>query len=245
MRMRLFGVLAACICAVASTAQAELLINFEAPTYTTGGVSGQDGWTTISTGSAVISSTAPLAGSQSLVVGGGNGAAIYAQHTLTGGGLVDGAVVSALIEIAYPSYDSNYFQLTRSTDNGAYAGLEFNYAASGSIGARVAESSTGPVSLGNFTKGNLLNVSFTLDFTNQQYVAKVVDLTAATSITSDPLGFSTSATPTTAEAGKASFIGWSAAMKIDNLTATPEPGTLALLTSGLIGLLCYAWRKRK
>jgi hypothetical protein len=34
---------------------------------------------------------------------------------------------------------------------------------------------------------------------------------------------------------------------VDNvrLTATPEPGTLALLTTGLIGLVCYAWRKRK
>jgi hypothetical protein len=28
-------------------------------------------------------------------------------------------------------------------------------------------------------------------------------------------------------------------------TAVPEPGTLALLASGLIGLLCYAWKKRK
>ena len=27
--------------------------------------------------------------------------------------------------------------------------------------------------------------------------------------------------------------------------AVPEPGALALLASGLIGLLCYAWRKRK
>ena len=25
----------------------------------------------------------------------------------------------------------------------------------------------------------------------------------------------------------------------------PEPGTLVLLATGLIGLLCYAWRKRK
>jgi hypothetical protein len=28
-------------------------------------------------------------------------------------------------------------------------------------------------------------------------------------------------------------------------TATPEPGTLVLLASGLIGLLAYAWRKRR
>jgi hypothetical protein len=28
-------------------------------------------------------------------------------------------------------------------------------------------------------------------------------------------------------------------------TTIPEPGTLALLAAGLVGLLCYAWRKRK
>jgi hypothetical protein len=30
-----------------------------------------------------------------------------------------------------------------------------------------------------------------------------------------------------------------------NATATPEPSTLALLISAVLGLLCYAWRKRK
>jgi hypothetical protein len=35
--------------------------------------------------------------------------------------------------------------------------------------------------------------------------------------------------------------------EVDNvrLTATPEPGTLVLMATGLFGLLAYAWRKRK
>jgi hypothetical protein len=30
-----------------------------------------------------------------------------------------------------------------------------------------------------------------------------------------------------------------------SVSIVPEPGTLALLAAGLLGLLCYAWRKRK
>ena len=33
--------------------------------------------------------------------------------------------------------------------------------------------------------------------------------------------------------------------RVDCVHATPEPSILVLLTAGLIGLLCYAWRKRR
>jgi hypothetical protein len=41
--------------------------------------------------------------------------------------------------------------------------------------------------------------------------------------------------------------GWFGLSEVafDNGIATPEPGTIVLLTTGLIGLLAYAWRKRK
>jgi len=32
---------------------------------------------------------------------------------------------------------------------------------------------------------------------------------------------------------------------VDNIRFIPEPGTLVLLGCGLVGLLCYAWRKRR
>ena len=36
---------------------------------------------------------------------------------------------------------------------------------------------------------------------------------------------------------------------VDNVTLSsspvPEPGTITLLSAGLIGLVCYAWRKRR
>jgi len=46
--------------------------------------------------------------------------------------------------------------------------------------------------------------------------------------------------------GNQTIIGASsAAMDIDNVRVTPEPSTLLLAAVGLIGLLAYAWRKRR
>ena len=53
---------------------------------------------------------------------------------------------------------------------------------------------------------------------------------------------------TMAEAGKSKkklFMGVDVGGTNYVQVVVPEPSTLALLVSGLIGLLCYAWRKRK
>jgi fibronectin-binding autotransporter adhesin len=50
--------------------------------------------------------------------------------------------------------------------------------------------------------------------------------------------------PTLSSAGLHYAIDTTAAGKV-NLVVVPEPGTMALLASGLLGLIAYAWRKRK
>jgi hypothetical protein len=44
--------------------------------------------------------------------------------------------------------------------------------------------------------------------------------------------------------GLAQEVAWDN-IRLNGPVSTPEPGTLAILASGLIGLVCYAWRKRK
>jgi hypothetical protein len=41
------------------------------------------------------------------------------------------------------------------------------------------------------------------------------------------------------------FFGGAHNVVVDNFSVTPEPGTLVLLATGLIGLLAYAWRRRR
>ena len=46
-------------------------------------------------------------------------------------------------------------------------------------------------------------------------------------------------------AGKLGYTGGGGTAWPVTISVIPEPGTLVLLAAGLLGLVCYAWRKRK
>ncbi|MBU4273300.1 MAG: PEP-CTERM sorting domain-containing protein [Planctomycetes bacterium] len=64
--------------------------------------------------------------------------------------------------------------------------------------------------------------------------------------TSDPITVA-AGTHTLSFVGTEVAWGADARTSIDavSITTIPEPSALALLATGLVGLLCYAWRKRK
>ena len=51
--------------------------------------------------------------------------------------------------------------------------------------------------------------------------------------------------PTTSYIGFGNDDAWGYIDNVKLSVATPEPSTLALLATGLLGLLAYAWRKRR
>lgn len=98
------------------------------------------------------------------------------------------------------------------------------------------------------------NVQVTLDLTNQSYSGKVTPFggAAVTIVGGSFISPSVGITNIFSDGGNDSTYLVAPAHDIDNfglsntpIPGVPEPGMVALLTSGLIGLLAYAWRRRR
>jgi hypothetical protein len=90
-----------------------------------------------------------------------------------------------------------------------------------STGTSVSMSGTGTATLTQTTGTETAWTNYTARFTASE--ATTVTLTFADNVSN----------------------GWGTYLDAVSVTATPEPSSLTILFIGLVGLLAYAWRKRK
>jgi hypothetical protein len=231
---------------VASTVQASL-INFEAPTYSTtagtpaGNLNGQDTWT--AAGSAVIDGGLVLAGAQSASLPTG----ATASRSLAGAGFTDVTTLSMLINVAQ-GHGEDDFALTAST------GTIFDFGMSTSETGYQPwrDYSTGWDYFGGYipVSGSLTTaVVATINFGTQTYDLTFTDVNNSANVWSTSgNSFVNAVTRAEAEAsGMLAVTIVQSNMCLDNvgIGAVPEPTAFVLLSTGMFGLLAYAWRKRK
>ncbi|MCX7424977.1 MAG: PEP-CTERM sorting domain-containing protein [Planctomycetia bacterium] len=99
---------------------------------------------------------------------------------------------------------------------------------------------------GTLPGGNKQPVHFTivLDTSNAAWTASFTVTDADGTYTRGPVAYATNPTITALGFGNGGAGGIVNNFQLTGL-AVPEPSTLALLASGLLGLLAYAWRKRR
>jgi hypothetical protein len=231
----------------ASWAQASVLYSFEAPTYTGGSpLNGQDGWT--ATGTNTVYS-AGLAGSQSAKLTSGT-----ATHSLAGAGFTDVTEFSELI-YGQAISGSQYIETQLKANNGAtevpFAKFGYQYMAGHGFDIYGYDGSTG-VQVQPLNYFDTYSVTASVNFATQKYDVTFTDVTEGHtySHTFSGLSFENSITREQAEANSSVSlaVGGNWYGIIDNVALTstlPEPSTLILLLTSGLGLLAYAWRKRR
>jgi hypothetical protein len=231
----------------ASWARASVLYSFEAPTYGANSpLNGQDGWT--ATGTNTVYS-AGLAGSQSAKLTSGT-----ATHSLAGAGFTD---VTEFSELIYGQAvgGSEYIETQLKANNGAteVPFAKFGYQYLPGHGFDVYAYDGGDVvSVQPLNYFDTYSVAASVNFATQKYDVTFTDLTEGHtySHTISGLSFENSITREQAEANSSVSLAvggnWYGILDNVALTSTlPEPSTLMLLLTSGLGLLAYAWRKRR
>jgi hypothetical protein len=217
----------------ATAVQADTMCDFESPTYTTGALAGQDGWFTMWGGTQTVIDTDASQGSQS-VLGGGAARALNDAYAATD---------TVYIACDVKRTSSTYLQLYDGSAWNSHRLMEFGFDSSmpgfyayNSGGAAVEGSTPNTdrwvtiwAKLYDAGSGNV-NADVGWCELNQ---TPFVDGQRISGY--DALDY---ALTTVINGGSGGF---------DNLRVStiPEPSALALLTTSLLGLLAYAWRRRR
>jgi hypothetical protein len=230
------------------SAYADIVTGFEPPTYTTGDLAGQNGWSVFGPGVVIVQNFFAFAGTQSVFVDGGSSATSQSGPYIgTTTGLM--ADLSAEIWLSSSSTETGWqFAGTGAGDIGYTGGIDVSPSATPGIDNIFATTAGFPTVIGTFTRDQWNNVQVILNYTSQTFNIVLNGATLASNLAfcsdNSTCTSGTVISPVGADGIFDTFGGVPGSNDdgfIDNysdvtISATPEPAFGVLLGLGFAGL---------